>query len=209
MLIRPATSTDGPALYDICLRTGAEGKDATGTYTDSRLLGHIYVGPYLALEPDLAFVLDDGAPAGYVVGARDTQNFYRRCEREWSPRLRQRYEDPPASRAWTPDERLQYVVHHPPRLDVALLAEYPAHLHIDLLPRAQGAEHGRRLITHLLDVLRAMDAAGVHLVTGAKNRRAIGFYDRIGFRTLQTNRNAVVMAMHLSTTGGFSTSPDG
>ena len=67
MLIRPATSADGPALYDVCLRTGADGEDATGTYTDTRILGHIYVGPYLALEPDLAFVLDDGAPDASTV----------------------------------------------------------------------------------------------------------------------------------------------
>ena len=209
MLIRPAVSADGPALYDICLRTGAEGEDATGTYLDSQLLGHIYVGPYLVLEPDLAYVLDDGAPAGYVLGARDSMDFDRRCEQEWWPPLRQRYADPTVSPTWTPDENLQYLIHHPPRFDVALLAEYPAHLHIDLLPRAQGAGNGRRLITRLLDVLRAMDAVGVHLVTGAKNRRAIGFYDRIGFRTLQTNRNAVVMAMRLSAGGDFSTSPDG
>ena len=209
VLIRAATPADESALYDVCLRTGAEGEDATGAYTDPRLLGHIYVGPYLALEPDLAFVLDDGQPAGYVLGARDTMEFDRRCEREWWPTLRNRYPDPPVGRPWTPDERLEHMIHHPPRLDRMLLAEYPAHLHIDLLPRAQGAGHGRRLITHLLQELRTMGAAGVHLVTGVQNRRAIAFYDRIGFRTLQTNLDAVVMAMRLRSSGGSSTSPDG
>lgn len=209
MLIRRATPADESALYDVCLRTGAEGEDATGIYSDPLLLGHIYVGPYLTLEPGLAFVLDDGEPAGYVLGARETVDFDRRCELEWWPALRRRYPDPAAGRAWTPDEHLQHMIHHPPRPDPVLLAEYPAHLHIDLLPRAQGAGHGRRLITRLLNELRATGVAGVHLVTGAKNQRAIGFYDRIGFRTLQTNLGAVVMAMRLSTGGGCSTSPDG
>jgi len=209
MLIRRAIHTDESALYDVCLRTGAEGQDATGLYTDPRLLGHIYVGPYLALEPDLAFVLDDGEPAGYVLGARDTVNFARRCEREWWPPLRERHPDPTVERTWTPDERLQHVLHHPPQLDPVLLAEYPAHLHVDLLPRVQGAGHGRRLITRLLDELRATGASGVHLVTGATNRNAIGFYDRMGFRTLQTNLGGVVMTMRLSASEGFSTSPDG
>lgn len=195
MLIRPATEADQLALYDVCLRTGAEGADATDVYRDPQLLGHIYVGPYLALEPGLAFVLDDGAPAGYVLGAHDTAQFDLRCEREWWPPLRAQYPDPPAGREWTPDERLQHRIHHPPRLDTALLAEYPAHLHIDLLPRAQGKGNGRALITQLLDRLHADGTPGVHLVTGVDNRRAIAFYDRIGFRTLQTPLGAVVMGM--------------
>ncbi len=197
MLIRRATPADEYALYDVCLRTGADGEDATGAYADPRLLGHIYVGPYLALEPNLAFVLDDGEPVGYVLGARETVDFDRACERQWWPPLRRRYADPAAGRTWTPDEHLRHMIHHPPRLDPALLAQYPAHLHIDLLPRAQGAGHGRRLITRLLDELRATGAAGVQLVTGAKNARAIGFYDRIGMRALLTLPGSVVMGQRL------------
>jgi ribosomal protein S18 acetylase RimI-like enzyme len=197
VLIRPACPADESALYEVCLRTGAEGEDATGVYAESRLLGDIYLGPYLALETRLAFVLDDGVPVGYVLGARDTGEFDLRCEREWWPSLRERYADPPSGRDWTPDERLHYLIHHPPRLAAALLDEYPAHLHINVLPKAQGAGHGRRLITRLLAELHAIGAPGVHLVTGVNNRRAIGFYDRIGLRPVQTLSNAVVMGMRL------------
>jgi ribosomal protein S18 acetylase RimI-like enzyme len=197
VLIRRATPADESALYDVCLRTGADGEDATGAYADPRLLGHIYVGLYLALEPNLAFVLDDGEPVGYVLGARDTVDFDRACERQWWPPLRRRYADPAAGRTWMPDEHLRHMIHHPPRLDSALLAQFPAHLHIDLLPRAQGAGHGRRLITRELDELRATGAAGVQLVTGAKNARAIGFYDRIGMRALLTLPGSVVMGQRL------------
>jgi ribosomal protein S18 acetylase RimI-like enzyme len=197
VLIRPASPADEPALYEVCLRTGAEGEDATGIYAESRLLGDIYLGPYLALEPHLAFVLDHGAPVGYVLGARDTGEFDLRCEREWWPSLREQYPDPPSGREWTPDERLHYLIHHPPQLAAAVLDEYPAHLHINVLPKAQGAGHGRRLITRLLDELRAIGAPGVHLVTGVTNRRAIGFYDRIGLHALHAHANAVVMGMRL------------
>jgi ribosomal protein S18 acetylase RimI-like enzyme len=197
VLIRPAGPADEPALYEVCLRTGAEGEDATGIYAESRLLGDIYLGPYLALEPHLAFVLDHGTPVGYVLGARDTGEFDLRCEREWWPSLREQYPDPPSGREWTPDERLHYLIHHPPQLAAAVLDEYPAHLHINVLPKAQGAGHGRRLITRLLDELRAIGAPGVHLVTGVTNRRAIGFYDRIGLHALHAHANAVVMGMRL------------
>ncbi len=68
MTIRRARAADAPALYDICLRTGADGGDATAAYADPRLLAEVYVGPYLALEPDLAFVVadDDDVVGGYV-----------------------------------------------------------------------------------------------------------------------------------------------
>jgi predicted N-acetyltransferase YhbS len=46
----------------------------------------------------------------------------------------------------------------------------------------------RRLITHLLDQPRAKGASGVHRVTGTANKRAIGFYGRIGFRPRRRNR---------------------
>jgi len=42
---------DEAAVYEVCLRTGDNGNDATQLYDDPRALGHIYVGPYLKLEP--------------------------------------------------------------------------------------------------------------------------------------------------------------
>src|SRR5690606_28178077 len=83
--IRHYQPGDAPALYQICLRTGDRGEDATGHYTDPDLLGHVYVGPYLALAPRFAFVLDDGAPVGYALGVPDTAEFARACERSWWP----------------------------------------------------------------------------------------------------------------------------
>ena len=48
-------------------------------------------------------------------------------------------------------------------LPTPVVARYPSHLHIDLLPRAQGQGHGRLLIESLLDLLRAEGSGGVHL----------------------------------------------
>ena len=62
-----------------------------------------------------------------------------------------------------------------------MLAEYPAHLHIDLLPRLQGRGVGRRLVDTLLDALRRRGVPGVHLGVDAANTRAIGFYEHVGF----------------------------
>jgi ribosomal protein S18 acetylase RimI-like enzyme len=201
-VIHPARGDDRDALYDVCLRTGAAGQDATALYQDTRLLGVVYVGPYLALEPELAFVLDDdGDAVGYVLGARDTAEFERRCEVDWWPRLRVEYPSPERGRTWTPDERLMHHIHHPPHTDPTVLDEYPAHLHIDLLPRAQGSGNGRRLLTHFLDRLRAMSVRGVHLGVSTRNEQAIGFYQHVGLRVLRTQPEALLMGMVLSQTG--------
>lgn len=101
MDIRGYRPGDRPALYQICLRTGDNGRDATGRYADPELLGHVYVGPYLALAPQLALVLDrgDGTPVGYALGAADSAAFAARCEADWWPALRRRYPDPEIGRA--------------------------------------------------------------------------------------------------------------
>jgi ribosomal protein S18 acetylase RimI-like enzyme len=78
------------------------------------------------------------------------------------------------------------------------VADYPAHLHIDLLPRAQGAGYGRRLIEHLLDRLRAMSVRGVHLAVAATNEGAIGFYRHVGLRPLRHDADGLFMGMRLA-----------
>jgi hypothetical protein len=60
MRIRLATPHDRGGVYEVCRRTGDAGADATGRFDDDDLLGDVYAGPYLALEPNLALVLVDG-----------------------------------------------------------------------------------------------------------------------------------------------------
>ncbi len=70
---------------------------------------------------------------------------------------------------------------------------YPSHLHIDLLPPAQGRGHGRAMIEAVLDSLAAAGSPGVHLGVGATNVRAIGFYEHLGFERLRTLPDALLM----------------
>lgn len=193
--LRHARTTD-PAevdrLYEICLRTGASGADATALYADPRLLGEVYLGAYLALEPGLAFVVEaDGVAAGYVLGARDTAAFEARTEREWWPALRERYplgSFPEDSR----DEALVQQIHRPHRTHAAILDAYPSHLHVDLLPAAQGGGNGRRLLETLFDALRAAGSPGVHLGVAEDNVSAIGFYEHLGFTRLDVPEGLVL-----------------
>src|SRR5690606_1545660 len=135
--IRPFRPGDLDALYDIALKTGDSGQDATALHDDPKLIGHIYAAPYALLEPASAFIAEDEAGgAGYMVGTADTRAFDARLETEWWPALRAQYEDPAAKppAGWSADERRQYVIHHPYKTPERIVAAYPAHLHINLLP---------------------------------------------------------------------------
>lgn len=200
-ILRPARETDRAALLSICLETGDSGQDATALYRDPVILGQVYAAPYLTFAPDFAFVLeDDQGVGGYVLGTPDTAAFEDTLEREWWPPLRLQYPDPqatpPAER--TPDERIAHLIHHPPRAPRELLTTYPAHLHIDLLPRVQGGGRGRALMDTLLGALREAGAVGVHLGVGARNVNAQGFYRHLGFTELGRTPGAVTFGLRLN-----------
>lgn len=183
--IRPYAPADLDALYEICLRTGAAGADATDLVQDPQLLGHVFAAPYGVLEPEHAFVLDDGRgrAVGYVLGALDSDAFEARCEAEWWPALRARY--PEREGGDTLDDLLIAALHHRRRRrgdDV--LDRYPSHLHVDLLAEVQGQGWGRRLMTTLFAALAADGSPGVHWGVSAQNHRALGFYRHLGFDEL-------------------------
>jgi ribosomal protein S18 acetylase RimI-like enzyme len=195
--IRRARPSDLDALYEICLRTGAAGQDATDLMTDHRLLGELFVAPYAVLEPEHAFVVDDGtgAAAGYVVGALDTAAFEARCEAEWWPAIRARYSEPFGTGGL--DDLFIAYLHAKQPTDPELLGTYPSHLHIDLLPPFQSGGWGRRLMHTLFEALRAAGSPGVHLGMSAANTRAIGFYRHLGFTELRADEHTYSFGLRL------------
>lgn len=184
--IRPYQPTDLDAVYQICLKTGNAGEDASSLHDDPLALGHLYAGPYVTLEPQLAFVLEDAdGVCGYIVGALDSHDFRQRLAEEWLPRVRQQVPDPGGDpERWSADERLYHEIHHPGGGPSGSLDPYPSHLHIDLLPRGQGRGNGRRLMETLLSSLREAGSPGVHLGVAARNARAVAFYRKTGFGEL-------------------------
>ena len=75
--------------------------------------------------------------------------------------------------------------------------EYPAHLHIDLLPEAQGQSWGRRLIQTLVEALREQGVSGLHLVAGSDNAGALAFYPRVGFTAIPSHAGVQAFARTL------------
>jgi GNAT superfamily N-acetyltransferase len=191
--IRRYQPGDRDAVYDICVRTADAGGDARGQYSTDNLMGDLFAGPYVFLEPGFAYVLADGKPdrehdgedgggrpVGYVIGAPDTAAFARAYRERWIPRLAGRYPVPPEPPG-TAEEAMLALHYRPERLLWSELARYPAHLHIDLLPGYQGGGHGRRLIDTFCAAASQAGAKGVHVCVVSANTKALGFYEKIGF----------------------------
>jgi ribosomal protein S18 acetylase RimI-like enzyme len=183
--IRAFRRDDVDSLYRICLATGDAGADAAHLYRDPGLIGHVYAGGYAALTPQTAFVAeDDEGVAGYIVGPADTRAFDAQLEAKWWPALRARYPDTSGSPV-SPDERMRYLIHHPARMPRRIVDVFPAHLHINLLPRVQGQGIGRLLIDRWRDTMAAMGAKRAHLAVGIRNERAVRFYRAYGFDEIE------------------------
>jgi len=175
---------DLPHLYRVCLLTGDSGADASGLYQDPDLLGHFYAAPYAVYEPDLTSVLTDAeGVGGYVVGCRDSLEFAAWMQAEWLPPLRQNYPLPTADDT-TKDAAMIRLIHKC-YLPSSWASQYPAHLHIDLLPKARGHGLGRQPMGVLLDRLRTRGVTSVHLGEGRPKADAVAFYQQVGFIQLQ------------------------
>jgi len=182
-LIRPYEHGDFEAVSRVCLLTGEAGGDGTGVYSSDELLPDIWARPYLVLSPEFAFVVEDELGiGGYILGVADTRAFARRYAAEWLPELRLRYEhtQPPV----TKDEQMRHLGFTPERMLLPEVDEFPAHLHIDLLPRLQGQGIGRSLILTLIEALQERGVHGLHLTMDAANTGAAAFYQRLDFTPL-------------------------
>ncbi len=201
-LIRPARADDRAALYDVCLQTGDNGADARHLFEDPLALGQIYVGPYLEFEPDFAFAAQDQqGVCGYVLGALDSKRFYRQFETEWLPALRREHAAPSGPPdTWNRTQEVYHFYYQPRIFCPEPYGQYPSHLHIDLLPRAQGQGLGKVMLELLMKQFSEAGSPGVHLGMGVENRRAEGFYKRLGFEELTRRAETLYMGRRLPPT---------
>lgn len=195
--IRPFQPGDEPALAEVCIKTADAGTDATGVLSDDGIWPAIFVLPYAARHPEYAFVVetDDGRVVGYVVAAPDTDDFEAWFRDVWWPRFGDRFVRP-SQNATREDDVLMYAYDRAPGAE-PYSAQYPAHLHIDLLPEVQGQGWGRQLIERLKLALREAEVPGLHLVAGAENAGALAFYPRIGFEPLPSAQGVQAFGMTL------------
>lgn len=182
-------------MYDICLKCGDNGKDASDLYSDPRALGNIYAGPYIYFEPESAFVLEDAeGVCGYILSTKNTMEFYDKYVSLWLPSLRNKYPEPTGEFSnFSPDENVYHQYHHPDNYIIKDIEDYPAHLHIDLLPRAQRMGNGKSLMNTLIKYQKTNHVPGLHLGVGEINYGAITFYKKMGFTELERHDDVIFM----------------
>jgi ribosomal protein S18 acetylase RimI-like enzyme len=198
-VIRPYQPGDRDAVYDVAVRTGSAGQDARGRFSTDDLIGDIYAGPYLYLEPEHAYVLDNGTRSvGYVIGTASSTAYVAACRERWLPLMRQRYQ-PPAGPPATEEEHKLADLFNPELILMDELAPYPAHLHINLLPEYQGSGFGRALVSTFLASVAAAGVTSCYLAVRPSNTGALAFYARLGWDRLACGTdNSVYLARSTS-----------
>lgn len=204
---------DLDSLYAIALATGAAGGDASALHEDGRIVGQIYAAPYARFCPETCFVATDSqGVAGYIVGAVDTCAFEEQLRRVWWPGLRAIYPAPsntPASE-WSADQRRCHMIHFPKQTPENVMTHYPSHVHMNLLPRAQGQGIGPALLELWITTARNHGATGVHVGSNKQNARAYGFWQSCGFEPLaaqasEDSRGTVWLGRQLEDSQGART----
>ncbi len=195
-MIRPYRPADLIRMREICLLTGAAGGDATGRWSNDALLPDLFLEPYVTFAPGWAWVVELDAPdgadgtgpqvEGYLVAVSDTTAFISWWVDIWTPWFAAGYPRPEAP--FSEEDELVMRGFQPHVMEIEELGRFPAHMHIDLLPAAQGQGWGRKLIGRLRSELADAGVPGVFAALDAENATARGFYERVGFAELPSSR---------------------
>ncbi|MEU4343733.1 GNAT family N-acetyltransferase [Nocardia sp. NPDC023852] len=185
MKIRAFAEGDRAALRELFVRAGA------GSPTES-LWGHpeseaaVYLEPYMDLEPESLFVAEsDGALVGYLAGCVDSSAFPGESARmEQAIRAyRLMFRRKPAAffARGIADITSAAIRRAPTAGDFRDDAHWPSHLHINVAPEARGIGAADRLMVRWFERLAATGSPGCYLQTLVENRRALRFFERMGF----------------------------
>ena len=164
--------------------------NSEGPTTDSpetqQFILYTFCNYYIEKEPENCFVLDDdGKAVGYVICAENYDRYKPVFDKEYLPLTEQygpdRYE-------WARTSTV---------LQEKYKEQYPAHLHIDILPEYQRKGCGGKLINALFEHLRSKGICGVMLTAGANNKVGGAFYKKYGFELIEQWQDDVAFGMKL------------
>jgi len=195
LTIRPAQLSDTSALSTICAATANAGQAPTPALLEPELPGLLYALPYLHGPACFALVAeDDQGVCGYAVGTADSQAYYNWLNHSW---LATHNRAPGIESATELDLRFAAGLqraHAAPSWH----KDFPAHLHLNLLPRAQGQGAGRALMSQLISQLAQAGASGVHWGADPANLGALGFYRKLGYKVYASEPGCIWFASVLA-----------
>ena len=184
MNIRPYQAKDRENVRFTCLNS--EGPCRSSKKARNFILT-VYCDYYIENEPENCFVAADenDKAVGYVICAEDFDVFKKRFAENYYSKISK----------WDFKRRksaLKSIVPHEKYKE-----EYPAHLHIDVLPEYHRMGIGHKMTDALLEHLKKKGVKGVMLTTWIKNEKGRGFYDKYGFTLLEEMKNCAVYGLKL------------
>ena len=184
MTIRPYEEKDKEDVRFVCLNS--DGPCEEGEAFCFYIL-NTYCDYYIEQEPENCFVAadDHDRAVGYVICTENYDKYFAGITAEYLPRFRPDDEDARDGILHSADPQREYK------------AEYPAHLHIDLLPEYQRMGIGHKLVDTLCAHLRAKGIPGVMLTAGVDNVKGRSFYRKYGFTELKIYPDGVAYGIKL------------
>lgn len=174
--IRKYEEKDYEDVRFVCLNS--EGPEEAPDVDTGRFIHYTFCNYYIEKEPENCFVVDDGGKAvGYIICAENFDKFKKVFDEEYLPLTEQFGED---RYEWA------YTAYN---AQGEFKNDYPAHLHIDILPEYQRMGMGGKLVEALCDHLSEKGVKGVCLTCGPRNERAKNFYKKYGFELLLINKD--------------------
>lgn len=178
MTVRPYLPKDKDDVRYICLNSEGECKLSK---RGRHFILTTYCDYYIEKESENCFVaVDENDKAiGYIICTENFDNFKKIFTNEYIQRfrkcefLRRKH----ALKSFVPQENNS--------------KDYPAHLHIDILPEYQRMGLGHKLTDALCEHLKNKGVKGVMLTTWVGNKAARGFYEKYGFTLIKDYKNCV------------------
>lgn len=191
IIIRSYQKEDQVAVQDITYRTGFKGEDLTGRryFDDSGLWFLIFIFYYTRYEPEHCFVAVDtsnSAVVGFICGTPDTVAQEEGFLKKVVPRIALRvflftlWRYPGTFKTLVGMAKLRGDLNEKETVS-AIQSEYPAHLHINLLPEYQRIGLGTRLVKRFEAHMIRQNVKGIHLQTTNHNHKAVPFYEKLGY----------------------------
>jgi len=186
--IRKVEEEDEAALIDICFITG----DPTlkQIFHDKQLFGMFWCLYYVWFESENCFVAVDSETnkaIGYIFSTKDTVKQEEQFKIKMTQKIKAKRKELKLrtlrSRIYT-----YFIINKiHTRKRKTLYRNYPAHLHIDILPQYQRKGIGHRLMQTLEKHLKNNNIIGYHLEVGADNKLGISFYQKYGLDLYSKN----------------------
>ncbi len=178
--VRKYEEKDRENIFKICVETSAL---STETQKDLDFLNLMYNDYYAALESENCFVAanENDEAVGYILCAQNYDEYYKRFKGLYLPRIKKL--------------GFKYYVMAMGEIGVHGLFKknYPAHLHIDILPVCQGKGTGTALVKALKAHLKENGVDSLMLSCGMNNKGALKFYKKNGFKQLANIAGSCIM----------------